>query len=219
MLKRSDLAKQFELVVQQEIINHNEAISANNKALNKLRADILLLRGDLLKGVASFNSEIVKDRQALSNVWKAIDEAVEDLSIKSGKIREEFKKSISNVNMFITEESTKHVKNDLFSVFKQSIASAIKNVTETIVSLKNAVVVKIEALEKHITKVIKYQDEKLDETLESIESFKSDLITKIEIASVDSKGVLREIAILKKSLYIESKKIENIYTLIERLKK
>jgi len=41
MLKRQDLAKQFELVVKQEIINHNQQISQSpvfSKAKNRCRA-------------------------------------------------------------------------------------------------------------------------------------------------------------------------------------
>ena len=40
MLKKKDLVKEFELVVKQEIIEHNNSITANNIAMNKLRDKI-----------------------------------------------------------------------------------------------------------------------------------------------------------------------------------
>ena len=39
-LKRQDLVKDFELVVQQEIKNHNDAVSASNLEINRIRAKV-----------------------------------------------------------------------------------------------------------------------------------------------------------------------------------
>ena len=46
-----------------------------------------------------------------------------------------------------------------------------------------------------------------------------DLEKVLEEYKLDSTGVLKEIQVYKKSMFIIEKKIENIYTLIERLDK
>ena len=63
MIKRQDLVKQFELVVKQEIINHNRAISENNIKFNDIHKEI-----ESLKEVGSKNNDrIVAKLNTLSS--------------------------------------------------------------------------------------------------------------------------------------------------------
>jgi archaellum component FlaC len=63
--------------------------------------------------------------------------------------------------------------------------------------------------------------EDLTKSKESIEKKFMDLIDKIErnfnVTKIDREGVLKEIRIWEKTIFIIEKKLENIYTLIERI--
>jgi len=218
MLKRSDLAKQFELVVKQEIINHNEAIFANNKALNQIRKDILALDQELSKNVASLVSELTKEKIAISKVYSYIDENEDKASSKIDVVRDLLKKGLDSTNNHLNDLFSKCVSKDIFNVFKESGLKAFDQLKKGLEALKHVFIDEIKDLEKRFSRVIDGQNDKLDEVPILLEKFKKDLIQRIEIDKIDSIGLKREIEVLKKSLYIESKKIENLYTLIDRLK-
>ena len=213
-IKRNDLAKQFELVVQQEITNHNSSILATNQAINVMREriDILLQKfaehasrneawfkktqEEFLKLEREFDKRISENKsrnhvlnEKLDNSSKYIWEGIE--KVESNYIeKEEFKEYKDSLNMEVTES-------------KQMISDQNKYLRAALYKIKND----LEKMHTSFTKEILDKPDDLWEVKEELEK-------KIQESVIDSKGVLREIQIYKKSAFIIEKKIEDLYKLI-----
>src|SRR5436189_41575 len=110
MLKRNDLAKQFELVVQQEIINHNKAVEATNSSLEELR--------DQLRRHSQRSDDIAAS--SLSSVKR--------VEIEIDNLKTSLEEVIQVLNKKITENSDKTDKhNSILELVKGSLDKSVSN--------------------------------------------------------------------------------------------
>jgi hypothetical protein len=92
--------------------------------------------------------------------------------------------------------------------FSKKIDMTIGSFRECLLDLSKSTLEKIGTL-----------DDKLFKQAESFSKVKKELESKLDIVKLERDSVLKEINILKKESFITEKKIENLYTLIDRLKK
>lgn len=218
MLKRNDLAKQFELVVQQEIINHNDSISATNESLNQLR--------ESLKQNAAKNEQVLNK---ISSDLGYLNIEIYNLKSSISRVEENFNSALNDQRSF-NEKIPMELKN-LFEYFEKEddllkcIFAEFENVWLSVVSLEDDVKKnegELSGISERLLNI--FRKEILDSKNEILSSpseasqVKKELEEKMAIDRVDFQGVIRELAVHKKTVFIAEKNIENLYTQIERLK-
>lgn len=208
------------MVQNQEVVSRKydlllERLSLSIDAIN-VRLNKISHEHEELRQKPNIPNEYQEFKTSLTEKMKGVLNSVDDFSIQLKYIKSEVRKEasrndkerleIDNHEIIIKEiiRSIESNKNELTKKVK-SLGDAISQVSSS--SRHN--------LDKEIDKFKKYLNEKPSE----IEPIKKELEKKIEIASVDRDGVMKEIAVVKKSLLITEKQIENIYTLLERVNK
>lgn len=219
MLKRNDLTKQFELIVQQEIKNHNDSLLATNIAINEMREYIerdAFKQNQINACVSSCVNEINQNSTELSkkvlDLSKKLDSFMQDMSEFMEKARAEIKLSVENA---ITA-SNKHEKNQNEIT---DLKFMISNLHDDVIGRANCGYRDMEDVQR---KCFEYSDKLKNEILSrpsEAQEVKTELEGKLATAYVDFTGLLKEILIVKKRSFIVDKNLENIYTEIEKLKK
>lgn len=219
MINRNDLAKQFELVVQQEIKNFNDSLTNVYALINELKEQIADVKQLYMNGHAALSSRsklmevshkqlvdcidtLRQKHESFSNDQRVINKAHADEFFDMSQL---VTRKIDIDNRFSEKLTTLH--GELLKT-KQTVDQSIASISENVNQLyrlikKDMVALKVEILS----------------TPTEARVFKKQLEDKIDSHILDVQGVLKEILISKKETHILEKKIENLYTLFERLKK
>lgn len=219
MLDRNKLAKQFELVVQQEIKNHNDSILATNLAINNLGDQIVKLNSDQNFLKASFLSDLTKTNINLNNLsesCKIISQKVSSLIEDGKKINEINEKLHSETasGLEIAFERCLKLEKEMFKHSQMHVKFEDKIKKINLQMLENS-----ENLYSKIKKEMLALKKEILELPSEANIVRVNLLKRIEEREVDIHCLCEEINAVKKTQFIIEKKIENIYTLIERLSK
>lgn len=219
MLKKSDLAKQFELVVQQEIKNYNDNLNNVLESIRQLSKEIREVRETSQANYATIHS-------VQSNLISELDQLKDAVK----KMSEQCDRTFSDQSV-VNERNALEMK-DITGAFLNKI-SVDSNFQEKLREVWNHIR-KLESqhqdnqrmindnlddiLRRFRQEILKAKKEILDTPTEA-SLVKRELEEKIFSHIVDVAGIMRELRIYKHDNMVTEKKIENIYTLIERLKK
>lgn len=218
MFKRNDYAKQFELIVQQEVINFQ-------KQTNNIYE---LIRG-LTEKIQTTNEKIENTRAINTNTLIELRSHVNE---QNNSINENLKRC--EVNIFDNLKRIKSLRNDQSDL--RSLYTEIANEKEYYTNWLASQEIKVSILSKNMEILSNEIQSKFSSTChkseKSIESLKNsmpnidNLIERIETkvnlildiykANVD--GFVKELTFMKHENMIAGKKIEHLYTQIERLK-
>lgn len=219
MLKRSDLSKQFELVVQQEIKNYQDSLDFVLQSINELKESIKQSHDEALENYAALHSEQT------------------DLKIELHNLRDVFLSSYHRVNRHISDQEVVNHRNQTQileltgSVLKkinneENFQAKIENLWKEITKLQDITDTNHRVLNDNLDDLLRrFRNEILKTKKEILESpseaslVKNQLEEKIAAHKVDVCGIMRELRLYKNDNMVTQKKIENIYTLIERLQK
>lgn len=218
MLKRDDLAKQFELVVKQEIKNHNDQMLATNISINEMK-EILKAQANLYENeLAKFHHrqviqeiELGNSKQAFCELSEKFERFINDMNAFSEKCKSEIKLSVENsVNA--------HSKNEASLNIINSLDQKLEDLTDSVVGLSFNFSKEIEDASKSLKKEIEKSKKEILSLPSEAQAVKKELQDQMSIDRVDFTGLIREVNICKKTSMIIEKNIENLYTHIERLK-
>lgn len=219
MLNRNDLAKQFELVVQQEIRNHNESLLATNLALNEIRESIEKNKREQDEVNANLGSTITRMNQlglelssSVLELSKKLQYQINDMNAFMEEMRAGVAISIENsVRAHAKFEGTENQITDLkFTVSKlEDEARGINQIVER----------KIDEAQFKCVKHVEKMKKEILEIPSEAQAVKKELEEKMSVDRVDFEGLMKEIQIVKKRSFIIDKHLENIYTELEKLKK
>lgn len=218
MLDRNKLAKQFELVVQQEIKNHQDAVYSTNQAFNDIRNKVEEMSNQSLENYALIVSqhknleiEIQLLKEKVDSFMRKFERNINDQSILNERnaiqyedVVETLEKRIKlEVNFF---DRLKDVERHSYEVSESS--EALQKTVETNLNSWHS---------RCMRDMAKLKEEVYSRPSGALE-VKKDLEEQIASYRVDVDGIMREINIFKKSTYVVEKKLENIYTQIERMR-
>ena len=219
MLKRNDLAKQFELVVQQEIKNHNDQMLATNIAINELNKAGREVTNKIYEIKASVQSEQKDFEIKLCN----ISDCVELSESKIQRIFNDFKdfkeKIICKINQSLSLMTEFKVFNDILKNRISSLESKSKELDKEIDETRRHNLTNIEEVKRLLAKEIEKAKKEIISLPSEAQEVKKEIQKQMSIDRVDFEGLLKEIRRYKKENFIIDKKFEHIYTLIERLDK
>lgn len=219
MLRKKDIVKQFELVVKQEIIEHNKAVEASNLSLNYLTTKLAEYKKII-------DSRMLKTENRLDSIQREVDVCHSSFSSMYADFKklksDQFNLNTRNYNEIeIIDQSVETVHRN-----QQKSEKLIDSLEEDIIIINKAIdaLAKVgdsrdQRLTNRIIKSIKIMKEEILYSPSEAEAVKKELIEKLSMNKIDNEGLIREITILKKDCFIKEKQIENLYTLIERISK
>lgn len=216
MLQRNDLAKQFSLVVQQEIKNFNDEKYAILQALALVNVDISSLNKSLLENYAKLQSEQVF---LLGEIAKTLEESRKGYLILQRNLGDQSKKHLQELNLLTSEQ--KLFKEDLreLSLLPEKIQGIFEHVsffTDQIQEYQKGYAESLVGMHGRFKKDIQRCKEEILETPSDAEVIEKKLTEKLDAHIVDVEAVTKELKTLQKEAVITEKKLENIYMLIGR---
>lgn len=219
MLKKSDLAKQFELVVQQEITNYQNSLNFILQEIRDLKESIREVKEQALENHALIHSEHNKlVREFIT--FKDSSQRLFDLS-----------ESVFRDQRVVNERNALEMRDLAFGLHKKisvdghfqkelsDVGSMIYRIKGDLEAQMRAAHENIDALYLRVKKDIQKAKEEVLQKPTAVSLLRKELEDKIYSHVVDVEGLLKEIRIIGRNVMVTEKKIENIYTLIDRIKK
>ena len=219
MLKRNDLSKQFELVVQQEIKNYQDSLNFVLQSIKELKESIKESNDQFLETYASLHSEQNEIKIELQNLRDVFMESYKSFHNHINDQRVVNQRNQTQI-LSLTNEFLKKINFDgNFQNKFENLWSEISNLKYKTDTSQKVLNDNLDDLFRRFRKeILKAKQEILDSPSEA-SLVKTQLEEKIVSHTVDVAGIMRELRIYKHDNMITQKKLENIYTLIERLKK
>lgn len=219
MLKKNDLAKQFELLTKQEIKNYNDSLNFVLQSIRDLDDQIAKLKSDFHESLAVIQSaqgkistDILKNSEEIHCLNKKLDRFINDQSCMNERNAREI--------LDITDALHNKIRSDCYfdNRFRE-IKNLIDSVSRHSIKTQSQISEVSESLSKKFTNaLIKTKNEIIDRPSD-LSIFMNKVEEKISAYRIDVSGIMREISVIKKENIVVEKKLESIYTLIDRLKK
>jgi predicted nucleic acid-binding Zn-ribbon protein len=219
MLKRSDLAKQFELVVQQEIKNFNDSLNGILQSIRDLGSDISCSKDECLENYSLLHSKQSEQESRLHQLQIFVEDnlkrhqsLINDLTKSSQAASTEIER-LSNANLEIIRKISDYpIK---FSMIDQRLEAMESKIERNADLIDDS----FKILEDDLShEFAEFRKEMLIKPSE-LDSLKAELGQKIDTHVVDVAGLMRELRALRKDMMIEGKKIEAIFMLLDKMKK
>lgn len=218
MLNRRDLASQFELIVKQEIKNHNDQILVTNQAINDLRSQIQILNNKFSENIArqehfikKFDSEFKNFESLIKMRDQRLEGIIDSLDNKYQKIQFDNERKLQNV-----EDDT--VTRDEIQDFLDTCRNEIHAMKKEIHNQKEFSHASMFNIKSDLDRIFREFVDDFQNRPNELWEVKQELEGKIKSALTDAQGILKEIHVCNKSVFIVEKNIENLYTLIKKLK-
>ena len=216
MLKKNDLVKQFELVVKQEIINHNEAVLNSNQSINKMKQELESFKTKLNKYEyiqtenKSKTSQTINDECALADRicrerYHILDDRINKLS-----------NSISNIEAEVLKISKSYINESEFNCALDIYERGIERITTAFHATQKNCDFKLQQLEKSYKDQFEKYKKEIEATPTVMEVFKKEISKKLEDQKNDNEGILKEVRLYKKQIFIQEKEIEHLLTRCNR---
>jgi hypothetical protein len=204
--------KRFDALVKKEMLEHQHLISSHHKEMQELRYSIK-------NAMERFNSLFERCDVDLKDLALGINGQLiflrEQVKANSAKIDEQ-RQAIEALNKEINEIKENNVTKKQIERFKGEFDLAIKANTMSHINsfqeLQRELKIWIQSLQNDLFNLrceTALMNGELDKKIEN----------NFYVSRIDKDGVSKEIRIFEKAIFIVEKKIENIYTLIERLNK
>ena len=219
MIKRNAFSRDCELAAQQEIKNYRDSLNGILQSLRDLREEITSIKNDSYKNygiVHSQVSELKSHIQTISSSNKNDKELFVRFVNDSESIRKGMDKSIKDAVSIQIENSVRCEFNKTqIDDLKEALSSLSNKIKEYASSFESSQ----ESMKYKIDKDLNRMKEEILSAPSELESVKKELQHTLDIQKIDAEGIMRELVIWKRENHITQKKLENIYTLIERLQK
>lgn len=218
-LNKNDLAKEFEALTKQEIINHNRQIAESNGRISKIEADLLKKQKSLevkLAKLDSITSELKsksKDFEEGNAVFsKEMKSLIENLDAKLESLGVRHEKHLESQN-------EKYVKKNKFDAFTISYDKEMNEFSNQINFLKKDNSWLTTHLQSQVTGLLERFRYEMSESMPSLERLDQNVLQCVERFNAEKDFVIAEINKIRKEDFVREKQIEYILTRLERIRK
>lgn len=219
LITRDDLVKKFDQVVKQEIINHNNQLAATNIALVDLRKSIEKLTSEHARHIATEDSRFRKIEDDMNRLNARYDTLTGSLSISQDNQANKTENCLYDLARKIEsyEENALEIS-EFHRVFEQ-VSQQLNQYSEDLINQKIYVHSHLQKMSEEMKRTYEEFKHDLLNKPSEIPEVKDELEKKITAAIVDAEGISKKIGVCMKGSFVIEKKIENLYSLIDRLKK
>lgn len=204
--------RRLEALLKKEMMEHEHIISSHHKEMQELR-DGLSLAMERFESLSKKNEQELKEFKEYSLKHICL---LKDRMIANDNIIADQKKTIESLHKQLNEFHEVYASKIVVQKFKDNFQLEIKANT---ISHLNA----FQEFQRELKNLINSLQNELIKLRCDTSLMNGELDNKIEkalsISRMDRSDVLKEIRTYEKTIFIIEKKIENIYTLIERLNK
>jgi len=214
-LIREELVKRFEDVVVEEMRKHSAAVLKTNNELKYLhdlfenfKKDLELLKN---QNKSDYKETQEISRKEIARIEQAFDSQRRFMKTNASHMDEVADSLQKKIDNLVDIEEFSDLKN-YCSETRKDISEMSNDSMETITKI----------LHTYSLEASKALEDHKRETSSKMEVLGNDHVVAAQLLDtyrVDARGVLKELQIYKKSVLILEKKIENLYTLIDRLQK
>lgn len=212
---KEELVKRFDSVVRDEIKRHDLSVERSDKDISLLKELFVGFKKDheklRIEHASSFKETQDLFNEECRNQKNSFDSQKRSIRENCKRVEEFIEDFKNKTDEFMTSEAFDEYGvyvEESFLTLKKNIGDSSNIQDKNLLKFKNTIV-----------DVLEQSDGIFDENLENVNEKIEYLKGKFEEYRVDSVGVLRELQVYKKTVFIMQKKIENLYTLIERLNK
>lgn len=216
VLTRKNLSDQFAPIVQQEIKNHNDAVLAVNVAVNKANEKIDANQRLVESNFSTIDSRLTKIEDSMQRIRNAFGEKVEKISTRTNDFESNLNRQESDISDLREDLSEIHIT---ITNFEKKYGTHF-----TSDQLRHDIQIKENEL---IKRTIEYQKLELKKDISDLrkeilslpseaKQVKEEIDKKLEVDRVDFKGLMRELEVFKRRMFVIEKNIENIYTELEK---
>jgi hypothetical protein len=219
MLKRNDLAKQFELLSLQEIKNYSDSLNGVLQSIRDIKAEMHEIRQESLENHALLHSiqsgiriEITSAQEKIITFQKKLDAYYDEHKLFSQLAMKEFEDLDDRLEKKVTLDGYYHQRLDDLTFSISDLKQSLFEVNARLTDSSNELLSRFQAE----LKCTKEDSVKMPDHLDSLQAAFED---KISSHRIDVAGIKEELSIAAFSAMIADKKIEDLYMQIERLKK
>ena len=213
-LIKEELVNRFEDVVKNEINEFRKSQDNISSRFIQIESQLKLLHSEVkyLKDFVTKKCEdvYIKCEQDKNNLEKSFDEQRKFIRVNSDAITTHIKEN-SHILESFADQSNVEKSFEFVNVEIKGIKNELHRAKE---EAKNEDFILKTVLQGYFDVKSNFLQDELSDLAKDF----SDVKSKISCFSVDNEGFLRELKCCKKEAFVQEKKIENIYTLIERLR-
>lgn len=212
---KQELVKGFNSIVREEVRKHNSAIKNNQEDIDSMKRMIESFKSDY-EGLRHSNESMVCSiLNDFGRKKNEIESSILSLKDFVNSYKKEFKEAIDSIKSSTHDAVNLDTLKGFSLELNSKMDSEVKRIKESIACMRAEIDNFLGSRDLDLCEYKKKISENTQRMSESLEELEKNL----RISRVDAEGVMQELKIYKKSMYIIEKKIENIYTLIERLQK
>lgn len=219
MLNRNDLAKQFELVTKQEIKNYQDSLNFVLQSINELKEDIKQLNSDMLENYGLIHSQHVDlgiqiEHHRLLHI--ELRQQVSSWINNQQEIKENYGKELAALwGSSVMNQRKSEINENKLAILKESLEKNQNEIIAHTSTIRNS----FNDIETKLNRNLCCMKEEIINLPSETEQLKSELEEKIHTHKVDVAGLMKELLSMKHENMITEKKLEHIYTLIDRIHK
>lgn len=219
MLNRNDLAKQFELVVKQEIKNYQDSLNFVLQSIDGIKKDINQLHSDMLENYALIHSQhtdlTIQHENHNDKLNNFINQFVANLNNT-----QVFKEKMTNKLGTLWDSSLINSRKNEYNENRiKSIRTDFEKIEDEIIAHSFALRNTCDDMQCKLKKELSNMKEEILSRPSEALQLKSEFEEKINTHRIDVAGIMKELLVMKKENMITEKKLEHVYTLIDRLQK
>jgi hypothetical protein len=204
--------KRFDAVVRKHEIEQQHVLSGNHKEMQALR-EMFQFLSDKATSLSEKNDQELKDFK--TDIMYSLGVMKEKIMVNDSMMAEQ-RRALDDLHHLIGCLQLVYAKRDDLDSLRKETIETVKEATSSHLNsfqdlqreIKDLLKVLKNDFEKHKTEL----EKKFSELIDMIEQ-------KFNVTKIDREGVLKEIRVYEKTIFIIEKKLENIYTLIERINK
>lgn len=212
-LIKEELVKRFDSVVRDEIKRHDLSVERADKDISLLKELFIGFKTEheklRIQHEASFKKTqdlFTKECRKQQNDFEGQRRFIKENYKKVGELVEDFKK---NIDEFVSTET--------FNEYGTYVDEYFLDLNKHICKVSSVQDKNFHKSELKVMTILEESQQTCNQNLEKLNETMESLKGKFEEYRVDAVGILKEIQVYKKTAFIMQKKIENLYTLIDRL--
>lgn len=210
---KTEFVKRFETVVTNEIKSHNDALTNYRVEINALKEQINKIDKKLEEKFSKSEQLYDKNVQLFQCEKVVLSHYCNKQTGAFEQLKQHVQENDEKLELCLESLAGKNDLENLKKEVKQIVSSAQKGFLDELEKMY----VRFHDLEQKVLAYCEQYQAYIQEHEHTNECNTASLHARIDSHGINTVGLLRELQVYKKSMFIIEKKIENIYTLIERL--
>lgn len=215
-LTRQDMAKEFSLIVQQEIKNHNDVVLSSHASIEEFKRKINQISNELEKKLLLSSKSCSENHQAIKALDKIMEDAIAEFTRKLNDSNALMLSNFNGIKKSIEARESYFLTLDGFREFESKIDQWVSHLKISFHSQKQYLLDEINSLSKSIAQEIDKCRQEIDSKINLCKQEVKEINKSLDVFAVNYSGVLSEIERCKKRCFVIEKNIENIYIQIKR---